>query len=106
MQRVTSSTQKTQSPKSHLAWRLITTLAAALTASACTFNQPRPQTAINTEDKKMIVMLIKRVNGQIGSEFIVDADGFAVEFKSESQIQNQIKMLKASDPTIIDFVIE
>jgi hypothetical protein len=60
----------------------------------------------HTEDKKMIVMLIKRVSGQIGSEFIVDADGFAVEFKSESQIQNQIKMLKASDPTIIDFVIE
>jgi hypothetical protein len=76
-----------------------------LAASLIKINQ-RPRTAINPEDKKMIVMLIKRVNGQIGSEFIVDVDGFAVEFKSESQIQNQIKMLKASDPTIIDFVIE
>jgi hypothetical protein len=50
----------------------------------------------------MIVMLIR----QGGSEWIVDADGYAVEFTSESQIQKQIKMLKASDPSIIDFVIE
>ena len=61
---------------------------------------------VRPEEMKMIVMLIKRVNGQVGSEWIVDADGFAVEFNSESQIQKQIKMLKSGDPSIIDFVIE
>lgn len=52
MQRVISSTQKTQPTKSHLAWRLITTLAAALTVLPSTLTTTRPRTAIN-EDKKM-----------------------------------------------------
>jgi hypothetical protein len=59
-----------------------------------------------TEQKKMIVMLIKKINGAMSSEWVTDARGFAVEFSSVGQIEAQIKMMRQSDPSIVDFVIE
>jgi ADP-ribosylglycohydrolase len=59
------------------------------------------------ENKKMFnVMLIKKINGQMASEWIIDAEGFAVEFKSLKQIEKQVGIMKKTDPSIIDCVIE
>jgi ADP-ribosylglycohydrolase len=59
------------------------------------------------ENKKMFnVMLIKKINGQMASEWIIDAEGFAVEFKSLNQIEKQVGIMKKTDPSIIDCVIE
>ena len=63
----------------------------------------RPQ----TEDNKMFnVMIVRKDNGVVSSEWLTDADGYAVEFKSNNQASKQIALMKQSDATIIDFVIE
>lgn len=52
------------------------------------------------------VMIVRKDNGVVFSEWLTDADGYAVEFKSNNQASKQIALMKQSDATIIDFVIE
>lgn len=53
----------------------------------------------------MIVMIIRKSDTTLG-EWLLDTEGYAVEFKTESQINAQINLMKQSDPTIISYIID
>lgn len=52
------------------------------------------------------VMLVKKVDGKVFGEWITDAEGFAVEFRSLSQIDKQVAMMQRNDPSIISHTVE
>jgi hypothetical protein len=52
------------------------------------------------------VLLVKVIKGTLTSEWITDADGDCVEFKSEAHAETQFQLLKKSDSTILDYIIE
>lgn len=52
------------------------------------------------------VMIIRKIDGKTVPEWLADAEGFAVEFQSEEHARAQFELMKKSDSTIIDFVIE
>jgi hypothetical protein len=58
------------------------------------------------ETKMYNVMLVKKVDGKVFGEWITDAEGFAVEFRSLSQIDKQVAMMQRNDPSIISHTVE
>lgn len=52
------------------------------------------------------VMIIRKQNGKMSSEWLTDAEGFAVEFRGLAHAQMQVDLMRKSDPSIMDFIIE
>lgn len=52
------------------------------------------------------VMIVRKTAGAVSSEWLTDTDGYAIEFKGQSQAEKQVALMKQSDANIIDFIIE
>lgn len=54
----------------------------------------------------MALMIIRKKDGAISSEWFTDTDGFTVEFKSLSHAQSQFELMQKSDKSIISYIVE
>jgi len=57
-------------------------------------------------DKKMAMMIIRKSNGAMSSEWLTDCEGFAVEFKSLSHAEAQFSLMQKTDESIVSFIVE
>lgn len=54
----------------------------------------------------MAMMIIRKSNGVMSSGWLMDCEGFAVEFKSLSHAEAQFSLMQKIDKTIINFIVE
>lgn len=52
------------------------------------------------------MLLVKVIKGELHSEWLIDSDGYCVEFKSEAHAETQFKIMKKTDTSILDYIIE
>jgi len=54
----------------------------------------------------MAMLIIRKSNGAMSSEWLTDCEGFAIEFNSLSHAEAQFSLMQKTDKSIVSFIVE